>query len=419
MKNHDHLIPIVAWNPVAHLLQDFQVSGGTVRLRSAGVLNDYLAISDAIRLDPGSYALRYELKCMRGAITIGVLDAGRNSWIVNRNHSADVSWSQRFRINDHPADIRVILAGANQSFPTETIVQFGPCGCTRLANCGLLQPSMTYATASAERSKLPPADDPAVIFCHIHKTAGISFTNLLLDNCLPGESYTPRIIGRKDLKGQPKTVDSDDPDVQQARAHLGQHGDSLQLFTGHAPYGMHRFISRPCVYLTFLRDPFEKCISHFLYSWSRRDSALATTVLQYYDYNLEKILQERAAYEFMNDQTRMICGSPAIEIGLNDLERAKEIIRRHFLFVGVTERYDQCIDQLGQLLFIPNVVRYRLNVQADKKNASELVSNRARELIRSLNAVDFLLYDWVLRTYLPQRLYSTAESLPASAKERL
>src|SRR5260370_13102886 len=83
-----------------------------------------------------------------------------------------------------------------------------------------------------------------VYFLHIPKTAGTSFTGLLQSNFEPDRVFPYHLVHFL-IDASPERL------------------ATYQLFTGHFFYSLHLLLPRMPIYLTFLRDPVERTISHY------------------------------------------------------------------------------------------------------------------------------------------------------------
>lgn len=391
-----------SWEKVTTFTDSLEIVSSNAEIKSQAVGCEYLALSKPPTLADGWYDLIYKIEVYQGAVTLGVIDADNNQWLTNSNHNQCEGWTQSFIVCGGTNTISLVLAGANSEMKQPVHVIIVQCCVRRSSRPSLIQKNV-------DGSGISEASDnkhPLVVFTHIHKTAGISFTNVLMDNCPSGSAYLPYVFARKDKNGLPKTLDSPDEDILKVKNFLAQADERLMLVACHAPFGIHRFTTRRCVYVSMLRQPLEKCLSHFSFSYEKRDSALAKSVLQYFDFDLERVLAEKSAFEFMNDQTRVITGSSKVEMGIEDVELAKEIILEHYLFVGVTEQYDRGVEHLRNLLRLPNLRRYHHNTQRNKSTNLAKISPKTRALLVDMNQIDMMLYDWVVKEYLPKKYIS-------------
>src|SRR4026208_439750 len=89
-------------------------------------------------------------------------------------------------------------------------------------------------------------------FLHIPKTAGLSLTDFIKSQFAPFESNSTT-----DLSDFIKT-----PQEEIAK---------YKFIAGHFPYNVSNFVQRKLVYITVLRDPVERTVSH--YAHIRRNPA--------------------------------------------------------------------------------------------------------------------------------------------------
>jgi hypothetical protein len=148
-------------------------------------------------------------------------------------------------------------------------------------------------------------------------------------------------------------------------------------------------------YLTFLRDPVNRYLSHFK---NRSET-----------YGRADFEQWAARESLHNYQTRMLAGEP-------NIAKALEMLSSRISFVGLSEAFDESLLMLGQWLDDPAYdPAYRpVNRLADKtrprdetrasSDLSYLDSPPVRARLQEINALDQQLYDAARRTFAAQRL---------------
>src|SRR5215831_12159156 len=94
-----------------------------------------------------------------------------------------------------------------------------------------------------------PADE-ALVFLHIPKAGGTTMSRILeRQYCLAGSYWT----------------EWNRPSLQAFMELPQQHRAKIRLVYGHLGFGVHEFLPRPARYLTLLRDPIERAISHYYF----------------------------------------------------------------------------------------------------------------------------------------------------------
>lgn len=219
-----------------------------------------------------------------------------------------------------------------------------------------------------------------IVFIHIPKTAGTSFRRLL-DKQYPGHKllplyepypYTPEVLAR--LKRQ----------AQQATACIG-----------HVPFGIDRQLGIDARYVTFLRDPVERVVSYYRHNQRHANARFHQQIKE--GMTLADLVRSGIDAECHNNMTRMISG-----IGDNRrltdravLEQAIDNIERRFLFIGLTEQFDQSVDLLGSRLGWrrQGLVKPALNRAPDQKRFP--LDEQTRALVLEYNDLDLALYRYV------------------------
>jgi hypothetical protein len=151
-------------------------------------------------------------------------------------------------------------------------------------------------------------------------------------------------------------------------------GHHLRSFTGLDSVGPH------LKYITFLRDPIGRHISHYNHAKIRG----------YHRLTLEEWTEKLPEHAELNYNTKFIAGS-------EDLGKAKKILAEDFAFVGLTENFDESLILMKQRLNLQNFdIRYqRGNVSPKTLTTKSEISDDFMQELRALNRIDYELYRFV------------------------
>ena len=216
-----------------------------------------------------------------------------------------------------------------------------------------------------------------LVFVHIPKTAGTTLHKVI--------SHQYR---RKDILIR---HDSDGP-VGETLA--GRTGELPKVVMGHYSVGLHRHV--PGVrYVTCLREPVSRLISHYHYASSFPGHYLYESIHRE-KLDLAGYVSSGLAGELSNGMTRMLAGLDDVEQAIIDesvLAQAKENIERHFDAVILNERFDEGLllmaDRLGWKT--PYYLRRKVGRYPASANRPDAAT---RHLIEDRNAIDIELYRW-------------------------
>ncbi|MEA2041474.1 MAG: sulfotransferase family 2 domain-containing protein [Bacteroidota bacterium] len=226
--------------------------------------------------------------------------------------------------------------------------------------------------------------DTKTIFLHIPKAGGSTLHRIAEHQYVPKKIFT--------VKG-----DAINKYLSKLNNLSKKEVDNLQFIKGNLPFGIHRTLPGKYQYITILRDPVRRVISHYYYVKQSTTHYLH----QKYDLknmSLKEYVSNPPTNELNNGQVRFLCGLPKVDYGLGGrdyigeeqkmLDAAKENLRNMPAF-GLLERYD-----LSLLLFadILNWHSPYYKIRNKAKVKKEKVSDETLEIIKANNQADIKLY---------------------------
>ena len=131
--------------------------------------------------------------------------------------------------------------------------------------------------------------------------------------------------------------------------------DRLDFIYGHMPYGIHQFLSRPCLYITMVRDPVQRSLSGY-YQLMRdveNNTALNWNIpvqdrnkytFEEYMLGKHRTLEEEFKNQFVFYQNSIPhCNTIEADGNIRQqeehMETVKEYMQKHFMLVGTTQRH--------------------------------------------------------------------------------
>lgn len=246
-----------------------------------------------------------------------------------------------------------------------------------------------------------PAEE-VVCFLHIPKNAGTTIRSILLKSYGTNSVADIMLQGRVSVDGDAKTVDSLDEDVFVAVSEIIARQNDLACITANLPFGIHRYLDRKVHYFAMLREPVSRCISYWNFAYQNRKVNPLWSLLKKHGFDLDYILDRRIAYQFTNDQVRMICGTAKPELDETDLRKARDLIQKRYSFVGAVEHFGSCFELLKKQFGWRTTRIPHLNVGL--ANDPFIASTKARKRLRDANEWDIKLHEWLLKKYLPRHL---------------
>jgi hypothetical protein len=249
---------------------------------------------------------------------------------------------------------------------------------------------------SAQRTKL--------IFLHIPKTAGTTLYTVIERQFHADEIY--RIDG-----------DHNREDIERFSAMAPDERERVACVIGHCAYGMHRNFAGQAQYLTMLRDPVDRIISHYYYVRQTPGNNLHDWLVSN-NIQLEDYIFHQQAAELNNGQTRQLCGIPSMDAISGNAavsEAAVEAAKQHLeeiVCIGLTEAFDKSLLLFQKVLDWKRIYYHSRNVN-EARPQREAISESVCELIRNANKLDVELYAYASKLFNErcQQYHITQESI--------
>jgi hypothetical protein len=223
-----------------------------------------------------------------------------------------------------------------------------------------------------------------LLFLHIPKSGGTTLSKILTRQYADRHFYFYKYGWGKRSLAEFSQLDEAD----EAR--------ESKIVRGHFCFGLHQYLPGPSRYITMLRDPVDRAISHFYYVARSPDHPQHRQVVEQ-RLTLHQFLQDGMAKEIQNFQTLAIAGINVQDMNqptAADLQQAIANLRQHFVAVGTTERFDDTLILMQAILGWSAPVYVKQNVTLDRPAASD-IPQETQQLIRDLNPYDVELYDYV------------------------
>lgn len=228
-------------------------------------------------------------------------------------------------------------------------------------------------------------DNDNLIFLHIPKAAGSTLHPVL------ERHYSKRSAITISLPGQLEAFKRM-PEEERRRIHL---------LKGHFPFGLHTCLTGHSRYITLLRHPVERVVSHYYYVKRRPGHYLHHHLAS--GMSLADFASAGLSGEMDNGQVRLLSGHdqdiPCGHCTADLLDTAKRNIEQHFAVAGLTERFDESLVLMGIELGW-NWTPYYLNRNVTKdKPVAKQIDPFALKSIEQANPLDFELYGWASQRF--------------------
>jgi hypothetical protein len=212
-------------------------------------------------------------------------------------------------------------------------------------------------------------DGRCVVFVHIPKAAGTTIATTLQMNYPPDRTLHINLHG----------------ELERLATIPAERLAAVRLIHGHVPYGVHRYVPRPCDYVTVLREPTARVISAYKFIRRWKPHELHDRVVRD-RIGLEQFIETFCVDRRISRQTRQLIDQYDGPLTTGALDDAKSTLER-FLVAGLTERFEETLALMRRALRlrVPFYVTRNVGFPLD-------ISDRAIEMIREREALDLELY---------------------------
>ncbi len=236
-------------------------------------------------------------------------------------------------------------------------------------------------------SKRNMSKEETVIFFHIPKAAGMTLSRIIERQYWPTSIFT--------ISGVHSEISVDA--FKQLPEGLRR---KIKAIKGHMGFGLHEYLPQPSTYITMLRDPVDRIVSHYHYALQRGTHHYLYHSITSKHMTLADYASSGISPELNNGQTRLLSGVESLNKLTNFepctsemLARAKSNLKQYFSVVGLSGRFDESLIILKKVLGWNNIYYHRRN-ETKNRPRKEDVSEETRNIIRKQNELDIELFEY-------------------------
>lgn len=226
-----------------------------------------------------------------------------------------------------------------------------------------------------------PLDSKATLVCqHIPKTAGTTF-RAILENI-----YSDREL-----------ISVESPEQVESLTLNEEQRVELKMIMGHASEWFPRRYPGKYQFITFVRDPFSRLVSHYDYIRRTRADPHHSAVIEMslMDFVTSDIRQDDYQARLISWPFDDIQRHPRLLKKREELKIwMREVLEHHYFLVGLVERFDESLVLMKRMLGWPFYPHYTRLQQAGESRKSAIPVDIAALIRERYLVVDSLLYEW-------------------------
>lgn len=248
-----------------------------------------------------------------------------------------------------------------------------------------------------------------LVFLHIPKAAGSTLQAVL----------------RRVYRARPTVYFNGRPDEVEIFASLPEaQRHAVDIVAGHVHYGVHRHMREGARYLTMLRDPVDRVVSHYHYVLRETNHVEHPRVVSE-GLSLDDYVRTSYSRMIDNDHVRWLNEALHQDVDFGCVSRgmldeAKRVLVEDVAALGLVERFDESLELARRALHWADTSYTRLNV-TEGRPAPREGGERTEQRIRELNTLDIELYEFAVSLFdemLREHGVRDEARFPASASPR-
>lgn len=238
---------------------------------------------------------------------------------------------------------------------------------------------------------------PLIIHLHIPKTGGTTLSQLIRLKLM---AWPPaHWVHRSDVLGFDRV--ERELRVAHVQALTDERKRRTRFFQAHAGFGMHEHFPGSAKYVTMLREPVQRVLSHY-YGW-RAKTAMQVPELEAYLTKPRKTPFDNLQVRYLAGESGRVVDVPHGQCTTDMLELAKRRVDEEFLLVGLVERFEASMLLLKHRLGWRTCFYCRSNITRERPQPSEIDTDTIA-MIEDINTLDMALY-----AHAKQRLLEAIE----------
>lgn len=183
------------------------------------------------------------------------------------------------------------------------------------------------------------------------------------------------------------------------------------IFGNHYQFGIHRYLpsDKSFKYVTLLRNPVKRIISHYNHVKSRGNHKLHKLVTEN-NYNLKDYVSSGITKEVDNGMVRQIIGSKKkiFDCNEDDLNLAISHIEEHFALIGLLEQFDNTLQLFKHKFGWKEIPEYTVLNKKKKKLNNEFTEEEI-SAAKAYNRLDLKLF-----AYCKQKFKKELAKVPSN-----